>query len=1081
MSFSAAEGSSDSFVLAALQGLCSAGNAERDQAESQFNQALSSHPREIVLSLCRIASSEGDLAPLAAVVLRRVLLKPFVPVQTVRGTSLWGCLDTATRETLKSTLLSTFTATQKAPLANKLADLLAEIARICSGEWAALFDCILTGASLSAPTFRICSIMRIIHTYPPILRTLGVAASKEFFARFFSEAVAHEASLQALKAFAAHAASYGASSSKASSTANALAPLMNAAVEFIARLQATSPAPEESLLQEALSTLTEMTAEIPKVFKPVLGALLPRLTQMASNSTLEDSSRQAALELFVSLCEALPSAVIKGHLPSATQMIQAIFQHLLPDIQDDADWYECSTLDHTTGASNSNSETENYAVGEQALDRLSLALGSEAVLPVAFEAIPKFLASPAWPQRRAALMAIAYLAEGCAEELEGHLDQVLTFILTAFADPHPRVRYAAIQALGQLCTDFAVTIQSKYHLPCVQALLRAMSFDPAQGNHVRVQSHAAAAIINFCDGADHATLVPYLDSIMESLLGLLSSPKIYAQEQAISTISVIADVLTLEQEAGQQPFIKYYYAVITPLMQILMHATAPDYRMLRAKAIDAVTLVALAVGKQVFQEQQIANQVVGVMAQIQKSEVPSDDPINIYLPEAWVRICRVFEAEFHPLMALVFPKVLQTALLEPDMALLEADEQLSEEHQSEDWEFALVQGKRVGIKTSTLEEKANAVQNLQAYAEILGKAFEPYAAQTLEVILPLYTFDYHDGVRIASVSATWHIMQSIEHPTPALIDQVISALIEALVSSEDEACEAEESDFVCECLDVLGKVLQAYKPALDKYNSLLGPWMGQILQTILDHVKRAEWEAAQDDAEALDLDEVLLGEENVVIELGRLIHAVLVAYGRVGLGLGLITDQVIQACIGCLSQSQRASLRQMALGVFGDLIEYGQRTDLLPHFGDALLQMLGEGFCSDVRRAACYTVGQCAQFGGEGALALVRAAFPRLIELSSNYAQLMVRVNAISAVAKSLTAFSSALIASDKEWMEIGKAFAAWMPALDDEEEVEVIYGFLVQVAGKCGIRVERAVIEGALPLVKGEGLRGEMQRLIAQ
>ena len=728
MSFSAAEGSSDSFVLAALQGLCSAGNAERDQAESQFNQALSSHPREIVLSLCRIASSEGDLAPLAAVVLRRVLLKPFVPVQTVRGTSLWGCLDTATRETLKSTLLSTFTATQKAPLANKLADLLAEIARICSGEWAALFDCILTGASLSAPTFRICSIMRIIHTYPPILRTLGVAASKEFFARFFSEAVAHEASLQALKAFAA--------------------------VEFIARLQATSPAPEESLLQEALSTLTEMTAEIPKVFKPVLGALLPRLTQMASNSTLEDSSRQAALELFVSLCEALPSAVIKGHLPSATQMIQAIFQHLLPDIQDDADWYECSTLDHTTGASNSNSETENYAVGEQALDRLSLALGSEAVLPVAFEAIPKFLASPAWPQRRAALMAIAYLAEGCAEELEGHLDQVLTFILTAFADPHPRVRYAAIQALGQLCTDFAVTIQSKYHLPCVQALLRAMSFDPAQGNHVRVQSHAAAAIINFCDGADHATLVPYLDSIMESLLGLLSSPKIYAQEQAISTISVIADVLTLEPEAGQQPFVKYYYAVITPLMQILMHATASDYRMLRAKAIDAVTLVALAVGKQVFQEQQIANQVVGVMAQIQKSEVPSDDPINIYLPEAWVRICRVFEAEFHPLMALVFPKVLQTALLEPDMALLEADEQLSEEHQSEDWEFALVQGKRVGIKTSTLEEKANAVQNLQAYAEILGKAFEPYAAQTLEVILPLYTFDYHNGSPGSTASKT---------------------------------------------------------------------------------------------------------------------------------------------------------------------------------------------------------------------------------------------------------------------------------------------------------------------------------------
>ena len=30
-------------------------------------------------------------------------------------------------------------------------------------------------------------------------------------------------------------------------------------------------------------------------------------------------------------------------------------------------------------------------------------------------------------------------------------------------DPHPRVRYAACNAIGQMCTDFEPTIQKKCH------------------------------------------------------------------------------------------------------------------------------------------------------------------------------------------------------------------------------------------------------------------------------------------------------------------------------------------------------------------------------------------------------------------------------------------------------------------------------------------------------------------------------------------------------------------------------------------------------------------------------------------
>ena len=64
----------------------------------------------------------------------------------------------------------------------------------------------------------------------------------------------------------------------------------------------------------------------------------------------------------------------------------------------------------------------------------------------------------------------------------------------------------------------------------------------------RVHAHAAAALINFCEGVERDTLLPYLDPIVERLLKLLnpaqegSRPtKRYVQEQAITTLAMVAD------------------------------------------------------------------------------------------------------------------------------------------------------------------------------------------------------------------------------------------------------------------------------------------------------------------------------------------------------------------------------------------------------------------------------------------------------------------------------------------------------------------------------------------------------------
>ncbi|EEB97332.1 hypothetical protein MPER_03372 [Moniliophthora perniciosa FA553] len=109
-----------------------------------------------------------------------------------------------------------------------------------------------------------------------------------------------------------------------------------------------------------------------------------------------------------------------------------------------------------------------------------------------------------------------------------------------FRDSHSEVRYRACQCVGQLCTDLQEFIQEQYHQQLFSALIPTLE-DPEP----RVHTHAAAALINFCEGVARDTLLPYLDPIVERLLHLLQrngeNGRKYVQEQMITTLAMVAD------------------------------------------------------------------------------------------------------------------------------------------------------------------------------------------------------------------------------------------------------------------------------------------------------------------------------------------------------------------------------------------------------------------------------------------------------------------------------------------------------------------------------------------------------------
>ena len=63
--------------------------------------------------------------------------------------------------------------------------------------------------------------------------------------------------------------------------------------------------------------------------------------------------------------------------------------------------------------------------------------------------------------------------------------------------------------------------------------------------------------------------------------------------------------------------------------------------------------------------------------------------------------------------------------------------------------------KRIGIRTSVLEEKATACNMLCCYADELKEGFFPWIEQVAQLMVPLLKFYFHEEVRKAAVQCEW--------------------------------------------------------------------------------------------------------------------------------------------------------------------------------------------------------------------------------------------------------------------------------------------------------------------------------------
>lgn len=690
----------------------------------------------------------------------------------------------------------------------------------------------------------------------------------------------------------------------------------------------------EATAQEALELLIELAGTEPRFLRRQLVEVVGSMLQIAEAESLEEGTRHLAIEFVITLAEARERAPgMMRKLPQFISRLFAILMKMLLDIEDDPIWHSAESEDEDAG------ESSNYSVGQECLDRLSISLGGNTIIPVASEQLPAYLAAPEWEKHHAALIAIAQIAEGCSKVMIKNLERVVSMVLSSFQDPHPRVRWAAINAVGQLSTDLGPDLQEQYHQQVLPALAGAM--DDFQ--NPRVQAHAASAILNFSENCTAAILMPYLDGIVSKLLVLLQNGKQMVQEGALTALASVAD-------SSQEQFQKYYDAVMPYLKNILVNATDKSNRMLRAKAMECISLVGMAVGKEKFRDDAI--QVMDVLMALQRSQLETDDPTTSYMLQAWARLCKCLGQDFLPYMKVVMPPLLQSAQLKPDVTITSADSDNDiDESDDEGMETITLGDKRIGIKTSVLEEKATACNMLCCYADELKEGFFPWIEQVAPTLVPLLKFYFHEDVRKAAVSAMPELLRSAklaverglaqghnETYVKQLSDYIIPALVEAIPKEPD-------TEICASMLDALNECLQISGPLLDE--NQVRSIVKEIKQVITASSSRKRERAERAKAEDFDAEEgELLKEENeaeeeVFEQVGEILGTMVKTFKASFLPF---FDELSSYLTPMWGKDKTAEERRIAICIFDDVAEQCRETAL--KYYDTYLPFLLEA-CND--------------------------------------------------------------------------------------------------------------------------------------
>uniref|UniRef100_A0A7S2NNA1 Stalled ribosome sensor GCN1-like HEAT repeats region domain-containing protein n=1 Tax=Zooxanthella nutricula TaxID=1333877 RepID=A0A7S2NNA1_9DINO len=530
------------------------------------------------------------------------------------------------------------------------------------------------------------------------------------------------------------------------------APLVQAIPEVIKVLQGLANPQSEEMLKDTLEILAQAIEAEAEFFKrsgclKELSETLVQLASVGAEAFSMEEIRHSAMEALMSLAEKLIEDVAQ---PPGLVLLEALVQlnvQWMQEVEEDVDVWTTEGKD----MDDDDCDDDVVGIGEENLDRLAEELddkfsdeSDDIIMPIVFKAIRAAMQRPdaTWKTARSAIMALAQVVEYV--DSEDWVDQVVEFVIQQLTHAHPRVRYAAFWAIGQVCYDQSPHVQEKYHGELLPAIV--VGIDDA---NIRVATEAVSAFSALGEELDCDDLEDCMDDLLMRMFNHLHAGESQMmQEHCLSGIAVIA-------KAGDELFTPYYGRVMPMLKKVIQSCTKDEQRSLQGKAFECCALIGVAVGKERFMAD--VGEIMEAMLSVVKDGFAADDPRRDAFFEATQDIARTTGKDFKPFAGRVVPSIF--TVLKQDVAETAKDDLLLEDDSDDDYNDLLDDDnlQTFGLKTSVVEEMLEALDLLNTLLEALEEEFCDFMPMTCENLLTMLDRGLPDSLR-QKLFKTWEYL-----------------------------------------------------------------------------------------------------------------------------------------------------------------------------------------------------------------------------------------------------------------------------------------------------------------------------------
>ena len=917
--------------------LMSTDNLERKEAEKVYETHLNNPGATCRAHLSIIQSEAEDaLKSMSAVLMRRLIDDRSRPVEGYSNED---------RESIKSTLIQVFQAPYSKILRKNIANCLSSMINATKEDksWDSLVPFILECIEKSDDATRVsclylfeqiaaCFIDKIVATelFPALKSALIFCLSQK---------QSREVKLASWECIAQCAAIMDESD---------IHKIVDVIPPFIAALDDVQSAEDWQTLESMLNSLVDAADNNIEFAAPYLNQLLAKTLTIADAAGDNAAVITYAVEFMLVVCENLPKKA-----RAIKEFVHAFFNlamKLTATVEEDEDWGN-KGIDK-----DEEEDTTEHDVGLEALDRMAVALKGKCLAPLAQKTIMDNVNNPDWRIRQAALLCVGQIAEGCKSAFKKNLESIISLVLSNLDDSHPRVRYAALSSLAQTFTDFDKELENKYAL-IVPAIYKRL--DDATP---RIQTLAAASLCNLCDSASTKEVDAFSHDILVKVSSLLTStPHLYVKEQCVGTISAVA-------ENGSKHLAHFYGELLPMLTSILDLPACKDNDLLRCRALDAVTLMAVAVGKERFAPD--AANICGYLVGQMNEASNGDDLFFRHVMRGWTNMVKTLEEGFSPYMDGVMQYIFRV-LREPSALELDDDEEQESEAENADSHIIRLSykgegEKRIKLRTSLIEDKLLVLALLLLIIEKCGSQVVQYLEAIIEITTPLLTFFFTDEMKTLCARIAGSCIQSSSAFNKASGNahtETITRFAVHLVQKLVDALKNEETtDVAIEFLAALDKILKnSPENILD--DEAIGSFKNVMRQVFAEGIKRRkELFASIEDQDEEDVDDIMAeheDEECLLIEAVDVIGSLLKTQSKF---FPIFLQEFLPDFQNLLSDDMGDAEHKLALCVLDDFLEYKPETakQLFNQIFAAMLKF-STAHSYEVMQAASYGLGLCVE------------------------------------------------------------------------------------------------------------------------